>query len=327
MTAAPGGGGYWLSASDGSIFNFGGVNYYGSTSGMPLSAPIVGMDRTADGQGYWMVGRDGGIFSFGDAGFFGSAGGIKLNRPVVGMAAIQSLSAGSIPFDVPARTSELPRVTQQPLDQTVAPGDSATFELLASGEPAPTVQWQRSTDEGRTFGNIADATSRTLTVTPVISSEQWYRYRAVVANVAGSVTSASAALVVGGEPPAFSPPLLRPIATATQPQSTMGADISAADSGVPGTLPEVLAQPLDQTIGSDGTATIMALASGEPIPIVQSQVSTDAGKTFGNIAGANDPTLTLNPAVTSEQLDRYRAVFTNSAGSDTSASAGVTFAP
>ena len=59
--------------------------------GTPISAPIVGMDRTADGQGYWMVGRDGGIFSFGDAGFFGSAGGMHLNRPIVGMAAIQSL--------------------------------------------------------------------------------------------------------------------------------------------------------------------------------------------------------------------------------------------
>ena len=91
MTSAPSGGGYWLAASDGGIFNFGSVSYYGSTGGMPLSAPIVGMDRTADGQGYWMVGSDGGIFNFGDAGFFGSAGGLKLNRPVVGMAAIQSL--------------------------------------------------------------------------------------------------------------------------------------------------------------------------------------------------------------------------------------------
>ena len=62
---------------------------------MPIGAPVVGMDRTADGQGYWFVGRDGGIFSFGDAGFYGSAGGLRLNRPIVGMAAIQSLAATS----------------------------------------------------------------------------------------------------------------------------------------------------------------------------------------------------------------------------------------
>ena len=91
MTAAPDGGGYWLVASDGGIFNFGDVDYFGSTGGMPISAPVVGMVRTADGQGYWMVGRDGGIFSYGDAGFYGSAGGLHLNRPIVGMAAIQSL--------------------------------------------------------------------------------------------------------------------------------------------------------------------------------------------------------------------------------------------
>ena len=95
MTTAPDGGGYWLVASDGGIFSFGDVNYFGSAGGLALSAPIVGMDRTADGQGYWMVARDGGIFNYGDAGFYGSAGGLKLNRPVVGMAAIQSLSPGT----------------------------------------------------------------------------------------------------------------------------------------------------------------------------------------------------------------------------------------
>ena len=78
-------------ASDGGIFNFGDVAYFGSAGGMPISAPVVGMVRTADGQGYWMVGRDGGIFNYGDAGFYGSAGGLHLNRPIVGMAAIQSL--------------------------------------------------------------------------------------------------------------------------------------------------------------------------------------------------------------------------------------------
>ena len=91
MTAAPDGGGYWLVASDGGIFSFGDVSYFGSMGGAPLNAPIVGMDRTADGQGVLHGGADGGIFSFGDAGFFGSAGRVPLNEPVVGIAAIQSL--------------------------------------------------------------------------------------------------------------------------------------------------------------------------------------------------------------------------------------------
>ncbi|HXZ62078.1 MAG TPA: hypothetical protein VEG62_04990 [Acidimicrobiales bacterium] len=78
---------YWLVASDGGIFAFGGAPYYGSTGGMALNKPVVGMAATPDGGGYWLVASDGGIFSFGDASFYGSTGGMRLNQPVVGMAA------------------------------------------------------------------------------------------------------------------------------------------------------------------------------------------------------------------------------------------------
>jgi len=78
---------YWLVASDGGIFSFGGAGFYGSTGGMTLNRPVVGMAGTPDSKGYWLVASDGGIFSFGDARFYGSMGGIPLNRPVVGMAA------------------------------------------------------------------------------------------------------------------------------------------------------------------------------------------------------------------------------------------------
>ena len=79
--------GYWLVASDGGIFGFGDAGFYGSTGGMALNKPIVGMAATPDGRGYWLVASDGGIFAFGDAGFYGSTGGLVLNKPIVGMAA------------------------------------------------------------------------------------------------------------------------------------------------------------------------------------------------------------------------------------------------
>ncbi len=78
---------YWLVASDGGIFSFGGAHFYGSTGGISLNKPIVGMAGTPDGGGYWLVASDGGIFSYGDAQFYGSTGSIALNKPVVGMAA------------------------------------------------------------------------------------------------------------------------------------------------------------------------------------------------------------------------------------------------
>jgi hypothetical protein len=77
---------YWLVASDGGIFSFGGAPFYGSTGSIALNRPIVGMAATPDGGGYWLVASDGGIFSYGDAQFYGSTGSLTLNRPVVGMA-------------------------------------------------------------------------------------------------------------------------------------------------------------------------------------------------------------------------------------------------
>jgi hypothetical protein len=79
---------YWLVASDGGIFSFGGATYYGSTGGMVLNKPVVGMAATSDAGGYYLVASDGGVFSYGDATFYGSTGSIRLNQPIVGMAVV-----------------------------------------------------------------------------------------------------------------------------------------------------------------------------------------------------------------------------------------------
>ncbi|MGO9027429.1 MAG: beta strand repeat-containing protein [Acidimicrobiales bacterium] len=78
--------GYWLVAADGGIFAFGNAGFYGSTGGLTLNKPIVGMAATPDSKGYWLVASDGGIFAFGDAGFYGSTGSLTLNQPIVGVA-------------------------------------------------------------------------------------------------------------------------------------------------------------------------------------------------------------------------------------------------
>jgi Pro-kumamolisin, activation domain len=79
--------GYRFVASDGGVFDFGSAQFYGSTGGIALNKPIVGMATTPSGNGYWLVASDGGIFTFGDAQFYGSTGAIHLNKPIVGMAA------------------------------------------------------------------------------------------------------------------------------------------------------------------------------------------------------------------------------------------------
>jgi hypothetical protein len=78
--------GYQTVASDGGIFAFG-QDFCGSTGGMVLNKPVVGMAAVPGQGGYWLVASDGGIFSYGDAGFYGSTGSLHLNAPVVAMAA------------------------------------------------------------------------------------------------------------------------------------------------------------------------------------------------------------------------------------------------
>ncbi len=93
-----------------------------------------------------------------------------------------------------------PVITQNPSNQTVTPGATATFTAAASGTPTPSVQWQRSTDGGASFTNIAGATSTTYSFTAA-SGENGNQFRAVFTNtIEGSphsATTTAATLTVG----------------------------------------------------------------------------------------------------------------------------------
>ena len=80
LAPARAGGGYLMCASDGGVFTFGDAHFYGSTGGMHLNQPIVGIARTPTRKGYWLVARDGGVFTFGDARFYGSTGSHPARR-------------------------------------------------------------------------------------------------------------------------------------------------------------------------------------------------------------------------------------------------------
>lgn len=86
-------------------------------------------------------------------------------------------------------TPGAPAITTQPVSQTVAPGGSATFSVVASG--ATSYQWQLNGVD------IPGATSASHTASTAGA------YRVVVTNASGSTTSAAATLTVstpGGTP-------------------------------------------------------------------------------------------------------------------------------
>jgi SpoIID/LytB domain protein len=134
-------GGYWVNATDGGVFSFGNAQFHGSTGGMRLNRPVVGMAATHDAGGYWEVASDGGVFSFGDAQFWGSTGSIVLNKPMVGMAVtpdgggywLVASDGGIFAYgDAPFLGSTGSMVLNRPIIGMVPTHDGGGYWLIAS---------------------------------------------------------------------------------------------------------------------------------------------------------------------------------------------------
>jgi hypothetical protein len=108
--------------------------------------------------------------------------------------AILDGSGNAIGFTV-GNPQAAPKVTTQPQSQGVRVGQTVTFTAAASGNPAPTVQWQVSTDFGQTFADISGATSTTYSFT-VAPADNNKIFRAVFTNSLGKATTNSALLTV-----------------------------------------------------------------------------------------------------------------------------------
>src|SRR5205814_6743907 len=86
-----------------------------------------------------------------------------------------------------------PAVTSDPVNTTVCDNTTASFTASATGNPAPTVQWQVDTGSG--FNDIPGATSTTLSFTAV-TADTGKKYRAVFTNSCATATTNFATLTV-----------------------------------------------------------------------------------------------------------------------------------
>ncbi len=114
--------------------------------------------------------------------------------------AVFTNGAGSTDSDAATLTvGSSPLVATQPSSATFVAGQDATFTAAATGTPAPTVQWQVSTDGGSAWtadSSDSGTTTDTLTVSSTTLSESGHEYRAVFTNAHGSDTSAAVTLTV-----------------------------------------------------------------------------------------------------------------------------------
>ena len=92
-------------------------------------------------------------------------------------------------------TGTSPSVTQQPQNQTVASGGSATFSIQASGSGL-LYQWMTSNNGGSTWAVIQGATSSAYTIAQVSSSDNNAVFRCLVSSAGGSAWSNLATLTV-----------------------------------------------------------------------------------------------------------------------------------
>ena len=181
-----------------------------------------------------------------------------------------------------------PGISVHPANQTVTEGQDASFSVTASGTSL-SYQWQRSTDGGGSFTDVAAATGATLNLTAAPLSSSGYQFQVLVSNVTGSITSNPATLTVNAA-----------------------------------VAPAFTTQPADVTVTEGQNAQFTAAATGTPAPTLQWQVSANSGGSWSDIVGETGAAYTaVNPAL-ADNGRQFRAVATNSAGAVPSSAAVLT---
>jgi len=182
-------------------------------------------------------------------------------------------------------TVPAPTITQHPTAESLCPGGMAGFMVTATGDGTLTYQWQKNGANITDGQHYAGATTASLTVLNVGSS-QVGDYRCVVTNAGGSTNSNTAALT------------LKQATTITQ-------------------------QPTNQSTPGGGTATFTVVATSEGTPTYQWQKNGTNLTNGGHYSGVTTATLTISNADSNDEAS-YRCVVTGGCGSATSNAATLT---
>ncbi|HEY7966088.1 MAG TPA: G1 family glutamic endopeptidase [Solirubrobacteraceae bacterium] len=258
------------------------VSFTAAAHGAP--SPTVRWQVSADGGHTWTAvpGVRSATFAFtatpGQSGLRYRAVFTNANGSATTAAALLTVQSAASPQVVPVS------IVSNPTSVSVNEGAGASFSAAASGTPAPTVQWQLSTDGGASWSDIAGATATSYAIDAASLAQSGEEFRAVFTNQAGAAPTAAATLTV--------------VALEQAPQLTT--------------------QPINEGVVVGGQVTFTAAASGQPTPTVQWQVSTDDGITWASISGATSASYTIDSASQLQNGEQLRAIFTNGAGTVTS---------
>jgi streptogramin lyase len=160
---------------------------------------------SAQGSSGWTNLADGGVYS-GSATATLSITGAGIDLAGAQFRCVVSSGVGTVTSNAATLTVSFESgILLQSGDETVIAGQSVSFSVGVVGDPAPTYQWQESTNGGTTWVDISDGggfagTSTPTLVIAAILGMDGDQFRAVATNTSGTVTSAPMALAVGALP-------------------------------------------------------------------------------------------------------------------------------
>ena len=200
---------------------------------------------------------------------------------------------------------------------TIAAGTNTWQGTLESTPPARSDNWDIQVPSGVTLNSItwSGPGSNSSTGEVFSFSIAYNAGSAYPSTTGGSFTWSPSGGVVG-------PATINIFVQTSVNAGTKGWTVTAAASGTPSsTAPSITSNPSSTAVCAGATASFTAAASGTPTPTVQWQVNSGAG--FGDIGGATGTTYSFATNA-GQNGNQYRAVFSNSAGNETTGAATLT---
>ncbi len=228
-------------------------------------------------------------------------------------------------------TNSPPGITQQPVNQVVAPGGTANFTLVVSGASPLSYQWQKNTVKLGNGGHYSGCTTGTLTIGNVDSNDV-ASYRCVVTNAAGGATSSPAMLTLATNVFAsvtlISIPVLSGDTTNAARAITPDGRWVVGASGSRGFLHAVNTPNVFNVVSSDGAQSTLLTGVGCRTNSGQRQIvmsglsgnwfgawmTADGGATWGLLAGTNTgkkPTVPVANGLAGTASDVFYSVWTD----------------